>query len=123
MYTDMLCLNGEWDFMPVYGVRSCHHPEYYLDAADEAGILIVDETAIYGSAKSMPADDPIYLDMCKKHVERLVKRDRNHPSVVVWSLQNEMRWVDGRDGYKLHIPELMQIFRELGSTRSILLEV
>ena len=98
------------------------YPEYYLEAADEAGMLIIDETAIYGSAKSMPADNPVYLDMCKKHVERLVERDRNHPSVVVWSLQNEMRWVDGRDAYKRHIPEMMQIIRELDGTRLIILE-
>lgn len=98
------------------------HPEYYLDAADEAGILIIDETAIYGSAKSMPADNPIYLDMCIKHIERLVKRDRNHPSVIVWSLQNEMRWVDGRDAYKAHIPEMMQMIRRLDGTRLIILD-
>jgi beta-galactosidase len=98
------------------------HPEYYLDAADEIGMLLVDETAIYGSAKSMPADHPVYLDMCMKHVERLVKRDRNHPSVITWSLQNEMRWVDGRDTYKLHIPEMLERIHQLDGTRPIIVE-
>lgn len=99
------------------------YPEYYLEAADEAGILIMDETAIYGSGKSMDADHPVFIDRCKKHVERLVRRDRNHPSVVVWSLQNEMRWVDGRDVFKLYIPEMMQIIRESDSSlRPIILD-
>ena len=88
------------------------HPEYYLDAADETGILIVDETAIYGSGKSMDAAHPEYIENCRKHIKRFVKRDKNHPSVVIWSLQNEMRWVDGRDEYKKHVPELIEIFHK-----------
>lgn len=85
------------------------HPEYYLDAADEMGILIVDESAIYGSCKLMDASNPDYIENCRDHVRRLVIRDRNHPSVVIWSLENEMRWVDGRNGFKKYIPELMSI--------------
>jgi beta-galactosidase len=98
------------------------HPAYYLDIADEEGILIVDETAIYGSGKSMQADHPDYIANCKAHIRRLVERDKNHPSVVMWSLQNEMRWVDGRDGYKTHIPAMMDIIHGLDPTRPILLE-
>ena len=70
------------------------HPAYYLDAADEMGMLIVDETAIYGSGKAMDASSPVFLDNCRRHVQELVKRDRNHPSVVIWSLEYEMRWVE-----------------------------
>lgn len=98
------------------------HPEYYLDIADEMGMLIVDETAIYGSGKSMQADHPDYIANCKAHVRRLVERDRNHPSIIMWSVQNEMRWVDGRDGYKLHIPAMMDSIRELDGTRPIIVE-
>ncbi|MGV2685625.1 glycoside hydrolase family 2, partial [Clostridium perfringens] len=81
--------------------------EEYVRIATDGARLIIDDTAIYGSGKSMLADHPDYLDNCRKHVQRLVKRDKNHPSVIMWSLQNEMRWVDGRDGYKVHIPGLM----------------
>ncbi|ACT02805.1 glycoside hydrolase family 2 protein [Paenibacillus sp. JDR-2] len=98
------------------------HPAYYLDIADEEGMLIVDETAIYGSSKSMQADHPEFITNCKDHIRRLVERDKNHPSVILWSLQNEMRWVDGRDGFKQHIPSMMAIIRELDPTRPILLE-
>lgn len=98
------------------------HPAYYLDIADEEGMLIVDETAIYGSGKSMQADHPAYLENCRAHCRRLVERDRNHPSVILWSVQNEMRWVDGRDGFKLHIPALMDIMGELDPTRPMIAE-
>jgi len=98
------------------------HPEYYLDAADEVGMLIIDESAIYGSGKNMDAAHPVYISRCKKHVERLIKRDKNHPSIVMWSLENEMRWVDGRDEFKLHLPEMMSIMRRIDDTRSIILE-
>ncbi|MCV4230806.1 glycoside hydrolase family 2 [Virgibacillus sp. LDC1] len=98
------------------------YPEDYVRIANEEGMLIIDETAIYGSGKSMLADHPDYLDNCRLHVQRLVKRDKNHPSVIMWSLQNEMRWVDGRDGYKLHIPGLMEAIRELDATRPIVAE-
>ncbi len=98
------------------------YPSQYLRIADEEGMLIVDETAIYGSSKSMDANHPAFIANCRTHVQRLVQRDKNHPSVILWSVQNEMRWVDGRDGYKQHIPGLMKLMRELDSTRPIMVE-
>lgn len=95
------------------------YPELYLEAADEVGMLIIDESAIYGSWKSIMADDTRYIENCYKHLEALVKRDRNHPCVIMWSMQNEMRWVDGRDTYKGHIKELMSAINKLDGTRLI----
>ncbi|MHA6530492.1 glycoside hydrolase family 2 protein [Paenibacillus sp. BAC0078] len=98
------------------------YPADYLRIADEEGMLIVDETAIYGSGKSMLADHPDYVENCRQHVRRLVQRDKNHPSVILWSLQNEMRWVDGRDGFKQHMPGLMDDIRALDPTRPVIAE-
>ncbi|WP_246369782.1 glycoside hydrolase family 2 TIM barrel-domain containing protein [Saccharibacillus deserti] len=98
------------------------YPEYFLRIADETGMLIVDETAIYGSGKSMAADHPDYILNTLEHAERLVLRDRNHPSVILWSVENEMRWVDGRDEYKRHIPFLIDRMRRLDPTRPIMAE-
>ena len=94
-------------------------PEIFLEAADETGMLIIDESAIYGAGKSIQADHPEYIDNCRKHLEALVKRDRNHPCVIIWSMQNEMRWVDGRDVFKEHIKSLMETIEELDGTRLI----
>lgn len=98
------------------------YPTYYLDIADEMGMLIVDETAIYGSGKTMQADHPDYIENCRRHVERLVRRDKNHPSIIMCSVENEMRWVDGRDIFKTYIPEFMDIIRQLDATRPIIVE-
>ena len=95
------------------------YPRFYLDVADEMGMLIVDESAIYGSSKTTLADHPFFLENCRSHLRSLVKRDRNHPSIIIWSMQNEMRWVDGREGYKAAMPELTQIMRDLDPTRPI----
>ncbi|AIQ60999.1 glycosyl transferase family 2 [Paenibacillus borealis] len=98
------------------------YPSDYLRIADEEGMLIVDETAIYGSGKTMDAAHPDFISNCRAHVQRLVQRDKNHPSVILWSVQNEMRWVDGRDSYKEQIPGLMELMRALDSTRPIMVE-
>ncbi|CAM4191322.1 glycoside hydrolase family 2 protein [Saccharibacillus endophyticus] len=98
------------------------YPDYFLRIADETGMLLVGETAIYGSGKSMAADHPDYIRGAYEHVRRLVRRDRNHPSVVLWSVENEMRWVDGRDVFKTHIPALMEEMRRLDPTRPIVAE-
>ncbi len=98
------------------------YPEYFLKIADETGMLLVSETAIYGSGKSMAADHPDYILNSLEHVRRLVLRDRNRPSVVMWSVENEMRWVDGRDEFKRHIPALTDAMKKLDPTRLIVAE-
>ncbi len=95
------------------------YPEFYLEAADETGMLIIDESAIYGSGKAMQADHPDFIENCRQHLCRLVRRDRSHPSVVIWSMQNEMRWVDGRDGYKEAMRGLTRTIKALDPTRPV----
>jgi len=62
------------------GCRTSHNPPTpeFLDACDRMGMLVMDETRMMSS-------NPEGLS----ELERLVKRDRNHPSVVIWSLANE----------------------------------
>lgn len=95
------------------------YPEFYLDAADEEGMLIIDESAIYGSSKTIRADHPEFIGNCRDHLRCLVLRDRNHPSVIIWSMQNEMRWVDGRDGYKEAMKGLIKAIKDLDDTRPV----
>jgi len=60
--------------------RAAHNPPTpeLLDACDRLGMLVIDETRRMSS-------DPTSLD----ELERLVRRDRNHPSVILWSIGNE----------------------------------
>jgi len=70
-------------------------PPFYFDIADEMGLLIVDESAIYGSAGTLAFDEPRFWDNCREHVRRLVLRDRNHPAIIFWSACNETVWKGG----------------------------
>ncbi len=85
------------------------YPQCFYDAADASGMMIMAESAIYGSGKDMQADDPRFIEACAVHLRRFAREYRNHPSVICWSMQNEMRWVEGREGYKNAIPMLMEL--------------
>ncbi len=65
------------------------YPSFYLDVADEMGICVLDETAIWSSDGGPKMDSEEYWKHCRGHVESMVLRDRNHPSVFGWSVCNE----------------------------------
>ncbi len=66
------------------------YPQFYLDLADEMGILVHGETAIYGSHANFNLDAPVTWERFADHLERMVRRDRNHASVFGWSVENEI---------------------------------
>jgi beta-galactosidase len=76
----------------VNAIRSAHYPNdpYLLDLCDEFGFYVIDEADIEGHAfAGTLADDPRYLTAFHDRYSRMVIRDRNHPSVIAWSLGNE----------------------------------
>jgi beta-galactosidase len=83
-----LCLMKQFN---INCVRTSHYPPNveYLDLADELGIYLVDETGDeahgYMWISGLPQWREQYLDRMRK----MVYRDRNHPSVVIWSAGNE----------------------------------
>jgi beta-galactosidase len=66
------------------------YPSFYLDVADEMGILVLDETAMWASDGGPKLNDPLYWADSKQHLRELILRDRNHPSVFGWSVSNEI---------------------------------
>lgn len=66
------------------------YPKHYLDLADEMGIVVLDETALFGSSVALNFEEPVAWERFEKHVDGLVLRDRNHPSVLGWSFGNEL---------------------------------
>ncbi|MGH7952875.1 MAG: glycoside hydrolase family 2 protein, partial [Limisphaerales bacterium] len=66
------------------------YPSFYHDMADEMGIMILDETAIWVSDGGPKADSDLFWRNCQTNVTELVRRDRNHPSVFGWSVCNEI---------------------------------
>ena len=66
------------------------YPSFYHDMADEMGIMILDESAIWASDGGPKADSDLFWKNCQTNVTELVMRDRNHPSVFGWSVCNEI---------------------------------
>jgi beta-galactosidase len=65
-------------------------PPFFLDMADDMGIMVLDEDALFGSSISLDLDSPDAWARYNQHLTDLVRRDRNHPSVFGWSFGNEM---------------------------------
>ncbi|MDT0541844.1 MULTISPECIES: glycoside hydrolase family 2 TIM barrel-domain containing protein [Streptomyces] len=81
----------------INAVRTAHYPPHpaFLDLCDELGLWVVEECDIethgfiYADWHGNPADDPRWRPMLLDRMRRMVERDKNHPSVVIWSLGNE----------------------------------
>ncbi len=75
-------------------VRTAHypnHPEFY-ELCDEYGLYVVDEANLETHGMwpcARLSEDPVWLLAYMERMTRLVLRDRNHPSVIIWSLGNE----------------------------------
>jgi len=73
-------------------VRTSHYPNdpAFLDLTDELGLYVIDEADIESHAfYDTLCHDPRYLGAWVDRVSRMVLRDKNHPSVILWSLGNE----------------------------------
>jgi hypothetical protein len=64
-------------------------PPHVYDVCDELGMLVIDESSIYASWGMVMPEHPEWLENCHDHLRRWVRRDRNHPSIVLWSAENE----------------------------------
>jgi hypothetical protein len=64
-------------------------PPHVYDVCDELGMMVIDESGIYGSWGMILPEHPRWLPECREHLTRWVRRDRNHPSVLLWSACNE----------------------------------
>lgn len=81
------------------------YPRFYLDMADEMGICVLNETAIWASDGGPKMDDQRFWHACKEHIRRFVMRDRNHASVFGWSVSNENKPVIN---HVFNRPDLME---------------
>lgn len=72
--------------------RTSHYPysEQMMDLADRLGFLIIDEIPSVGLTFEEEHLDR-HLNLCKQYIQELIERDKNHPSVIIWSLANEPR--------------------------------
>lgn len=84
-------------------VRSSHNPPApaMLDACDRLGMLVIDETFDCWRMGKNPNDYSLYFeDWWQRDTEAMIRRDRNHPSIIMWSIGNEVPERTGvSDGY------------------------
>ncbi|MBN1780792.1 DUF4981 domain-containing protein [bacterium] len=77
----------------INAVRTCHYPDHpvWYDLCDEYGIYLIDETNLetHGRRNEIPRDLPEWRDNCVDRIQSMIGRDKNHPSVLIWSLGNE----------------------------------
>lgn len=79
-----------------------------LDACDELGMLVMDETRMFGTSPE-----------AIRQLTDLIERDRNHPSVFIWSLGNEEVSVQNNEwGYRL-MEKMTRLAKSLDSTRPV----
>ena len=81
----------------VNAIRTAHYPPHpdLLDLADELGFWVIDECDLethgFGDVgwRGNPTDDPAWEPALRDRAARMVERDKNHPSIIMWSLGNE----------------------------------
>ncbi len=74
-------------------IRCSHNPPSpaFLDACDRLGMLVIDEAFDIWNDGKNPEDYHLYFDdWWKRDLESMVYRDRNHPSIIMWSTGNEI---------------------------------
>ncbi|MEN9506529.1 MAG: hypothetical protein RI958_2455 [Actinomycetota bacterium] len=99
----------------ITAVRTSHYPNdsTFYDLCDELGMYVVDEANIESHAYNTSlCDDPRYAATWLSRGSRMVQRDRNHPSIILWSLGNE-------SGYGAHHDALAGWIRRTDPSRPL----
>jgi len=112
----------------INALRTSHYPNhpYIYELCDRYGIYVIDEVNLESHARwhniprdkegalvaALPGDNPLWLDIVIDRVDNLYHRDKNHPSVVIWSLGNES--CGG-----INILKMKERFHSLDSTRFV----
>jgi beta-galactosidase len=109
--------------MGVNGIRTSHNPPApeLLDIADRLGFIVMDEAFDMWKIEKTKYDYHLDWDEWhKRDLEDMVLRDRNHPSVIIWSIGNEVmeQWNNNPAGGTI-ARELKAIVRNLDPTRPI----
>ena len=113
--------------MGINGIRTSHNPPApeLLDLCDEMGFIVMDEAFDMWKIEKTKYDYHLYWDEWhKKDLEDQVMRDRNHPSVFIWSIGNEIpEQGSGKNGTdtsgRTIARELAAIVHSLDTTRPI----
>jgi beta-galactosidase len=102
-------------------IRASHNPpsKQFLDACDRLGVFVLDEAFDQWVRPKNPQDYSLYFkEWWKKDLKSMIYRDRNHPSVIFWSIGNELNERADSIGYEIR-KELVAEAHRLDSTRPV----
>lgn len=122
------------DWIGANSFRTAHYPyaEEVYDFADRHGIVVIDETAAVGinlgiiagvfGLKAPPTFSPEAANEKTQEahlqgIRELIARDKNHPSVVMWCITNEI--ASAEPGAREYMEPLVRLTRELDPTRPV----
>lgn len=122
------------DWLGANSVRTSHYPyaDEFYDYADRAGLLVIDEVAAVGMNMALGGGifggqgyqtfSPDTINDASREVHaqairELVARDKNHPSVVLWSIANEPE--SDTEAARSYFEPLFALTRELDTTRPV----
>jgi len=103
-------------------IRTAHNPPApeFLDLADRMGFIVMDETFDVWTVAKRPFDYHLYFDEWSKIDTRdTVRRDRNHPSIVIYSTGNEIHDTPKPDLAKRVLAGLIEVFHREDPTRPV----
>ena len=102
-------------------IRTSHNPttRAFLDACDSIGMLVIDEAFDGWRTQKNPYDYSTVIDSCfRQDIHAMVLRDRNHPSVISWSIGNEV--IERKDIRVVYTARQMKkAIHELDTTRPV----
>ena len=104
----------QWKADGVLAFRFHNQPwqEDYLDACDEIGVMTIDESPVYTDGNAMYAyNESIFWDRFADVLRGMIRRDRNHASLVMWSVGNEILFM----GSVKFCPDLNRRLGEMGT--------
>ena len=103
-------------------VRLSHNPQskYLYDACDRLGMLVIDELYDYWTEGKKEDDShPYFKDNWEKWTDLIVRKNRSHPSIVMWSTGNEIPQKTGRGGGYYIATKIANKIRSLDTSRPI----
>ncbi len=106
----------------VNAIRTAHNPPApeFLDLCDRMGFLVMDEMFDSWTLAKNPHDYHLYFNEWSKTDTRdIVRRDRNHPSIIVYSTGNEIRDTPQAEMAKKILSGLVEVFHEHDPTRPV----
>ena len=102
-------------------IRTSHNPttRAFLDACDSIGMLVIGEAFDGWRSAKKPYDYSTLIDSCyREDIRAMVERDRNHPSIICWSIGNEV--IERKDIRVVHTAKMLkQAVLDYDATRPV----